>query len=436
MKITEAFSTFVDEELRFRNRADATIEGYEAVFRSLARWAAENGRAFLRDLDETAIRTWMRSWAFRPSTTRQRMAQLKRFFSFAVERGWVPRSPLAALRPPRSDASPTMPLTVRDMRALLAASERQPKERGLILLMRYSGLAIADAVTLCREALVGTELTLRRAKTGELVMVDLPHLVVRTIRRLRGPNPDYFWWSGRGKRVTSAKYWRGRLGEIAARAGVAGFHPHRLRDTFAVALLTAGVSIEDVSSLLGHSSIQTTERHYAPWDRRRRDRLTRVVRAANRLDTLLAELDPLSGEGDRPGKKGDRGSDETDQHETSLGSSHFLEKCPIPQFWAPASAPAEHAEGLARKQAAPPDRRNILPGTRARGAEPASFESYAPPLVRHPDCIEAGTPHNASRPSWMPFKQASPPAGGMLPHIKLTHWHGIDSTALSLYSHA
>ena len=50
--------------------------------------------------------------------------------------------------------------------------------------MRYLGLAIADAVTLCREALVGTELTLRRAKSGELVMVDLPHLVVRAINRL------------------------------------------------------------------------------------------------------------------------------------------------------------------------------------------------------------------------------------------------------------
>ena len=184
-----------------------------------------------------------------------------------------------------------MPLTVAQMRALLAVSEQQPKERGLLLLMRYSGLAIGDAVTLNREAVVGTELTLRRAKSGELVMVDLPYVVIRAIRPLRGANPDFFWWSGRGMRVTTAKYWRARLGEIASHAGVADFHPHRLRDTFAVGLLTAGVSIEDVSSLLGHSSIRTTERHYAPWDRRRRDRLTRVVRAANRLDPLLAEID-------------------------------------------------------------------------------------------------------------------------------------------------
>ncbi len=88
--------------------------------------------------------------------------------------------------------------------------------------MRYSGLAIGDAVTLSREAVVGTELTLRRAKTGELVMVDLPHMVIRAILPIRGPNPDFFWWSGRGKRVTSAKYWRARRGRGGSPAPVAG----------------------------------------------------------------------------------------------------------------------------------------------------------------------------------------------------------------------
>ena len=340
MTISEACSTFLDEELRFRNFAHGTIQGYETVFRSLARWAAKSGLSSLEDLDDGAIRNWIQEWPCRPSTTRQRLTQIKKFFLFAVERGWVQRSPLATVRPPRSDSSPTMPLTVPEMRALLRACGQRPNERGLILLMRYSGLAIGDAVTLSREAVIGTELTLRRAKTGELVMVDLPHIVVRAILSLRGPNPDYFWWSGRGQRVTSAKRWRTRLGDVAARAGIEGFHPHRLRDTFAVSLLTAGVSIEDVSSLLGHSSIQTTERHYAPWDRRRRDRLAQVVRAANRLDPLLAELDPVQGgrgpenRVSQPPQKGE------DADQTSLWLSQFVGNCPPWRRQTVAGAPA------------------------------------------------------------------------------------------------
>lgn len=52
-----------------------------------------------------------------------------------------------------------------------------------------------------------------------------------------------------------------------------------LRDTFAVELLVAGVPLEEVSKLLGHDSIKTTERHYAPWVKRRQDHLDAQVSA-------------------------------------------------------------------------------------------------------------------------------------------------------------
>jgi len=45
-------------------------------------------------------------------------------------------------------------------------------------------------------------------------------------------------------------------------------HAHRFRDTFAVELLLAGVPLERVSILLGHTSVKITEKHYAPWGAR------------------------------------------------------------------------------------------------------------------------------------------------------------------------
>ena len=56
-------------------------------------------------------------------------------------------------------------------------------------------------------------------------------------------------------------------------------HAHRFRDTFATELLLAGVPLERVSILLGHSSIRITERHYSPWVRSRQEQLERDVRA-------------------------------------------------------------------------------------------------------------------------------------------------------------
>jgi integrase/recombinase XerD len=43
-------------------------------------------------------------------------------------------------------------------------------------------------------------------------------------------------------------------------------------------LLLKGVSLENVSKLLGHSSIKITERHYAPWVKARQEQLEAEVR--------------------------------------------------------------------------------------------------------------------------------------------------------------
>jgi site-specific recombinase XerD len=57
-------------------------------------------------------------------------------------------------------------------------------------------------------------------------------------------------------------------------------HSHRFRDTFAVALLTKGVSLESVSQLLGHQSIKITQKHYSPWVKARQEALDREVEKA------------------------------------------------------------------------------------------------------------------------------------------------------------
>lgn len=179
---------------------------------------------------------------------------------------------------PRERHQPTMPFTVQEMRALLRAAESKRKRRGLLLLMRYSGLAISSAATLAGAKLDGTGLTLRWHKSGRPVTVDLPEVVLRAIQPLRGSDPRYFWWTGRGLVNTAAKYWRQRLNRVARQAGIEGFRTYRLRDTFAVSMLAGGAKLQDLKELLGHSSVRTTEKYNAPWDRSRRKRHRRVVR--------------------------------------------------------------------------------------------------------------------------------------------------------------
>ena len=291
MTLAEAHESFL-EDRKACGLSESTLEGYASLFRRWAERARATGRGDLADWDAAALREWREGWGCAVGTHRLRLSKIKAFCTFAVAEGWVDESPARRLRPPKVAAAPTMPLSVNEMRMLLRSAESSsPRDRAFVLLMRYSGLAIQDAATLARDKLDGTLLTLRRGKSGELVQVDLPEPVVDALEGLPVEGRHYFW-TGKSAPVTAAKLWRRRLGAVAANAKVDNFRSHRLRDTFAVGLLLAGVSMEDVSVLLGHSSIRTTERFYAPWNKSRRDRLVRVVREAYGKDRLLEEIRP------------------------------------------------------------------------------------------------------------------------------------------------
>ena len=288
MKLSDACAAFL-EDCRSLNLRASTLDNYRVVLGQLRDFAQEHGMSEVSEIGRDALREWRSSWKIKPATHQLRLAQLRRFFEFTLDAGWIAASPIAKFKAPKNDAAPTMPCTREEIRAMFNAAGGATRERALLMLMRYSGLAIRDASTLRRDAVDGPLLTMRRAKSGELVICELPRPVAAELERLEDGRLHYFW-TGRSRPGTVANYWRQRLAQIADKAGVQGFRTHRLRDTFAVELLLADVSIEDVSVLLGHSSVQTTERYYAPWDPSRRDRLTRIVRDAHKRDPLLAEL--------------------------------------------------------------------------------------------------------------------------------------------------
>ncbi len=292
MTITEACESYL-RDLKARGRATSTLESYKYLFRQLQAFARHAGVDSLEGIDKESVRRWREGWDCADSTHSRQLTQLKAFFSFARNEGWVPASPLDGVCPPKAEARPTMPLSVEEMSGLLAAATDKPRERAFLLLLRYSGLAIVDAATLRRDAVTATgDLILRRAKSGELVTVALPAEALASLESIAHASESHYFWTGRSKPVSVAKYWRNRLNALAAQADVEGFHPHRLRDTFAVELLLAGVMIQDVSSLLGHGSVATTERYYAPWNLARRERLARIVREVHQRDPILLAFTP------------------------------------------------------------------------------------------------------------------------------------------------
>jgi integrase len=123
------------------------------------------------------------------------------------------------------------------------------------------------------------------------VYTVLPEFVAKLLEATPRVTPKLYFWTGQGKLETAVKEWQRKLREVFDLAGVekgdANAVAHRFRDTFSVELLLAGVPIERVSVLLGHSSVRITEKHYSPWVRSRQEQLEDDVRNAWAGDPLI-----------------------------------------------------------------------------------------------------------------------------------------------------
>lgn len=92
------------------------------------------------------------------------------------------------------------------------------------------------------------------------------------------------------------------------RAGLPGVRVHDLRHTFASLLVNAGVSLYEVQKLLGHGSVQMTQRYAHLRDTGLRDRVALVAEALARPDPSARGLQPYqkSGQDHRPAAGPDR----------------------------------------------------------------------------------------------------------------------------------
>ena len=90
--------------------------------------------------------------------------------------------------------------------------------------------------------------------------MPLPEDVVSALNESPSDNAKYFFWNGQCLPMSAVKICERTFQRVFELADVPDGTIHRFRDTFAVELLLKGVPIEQVSVLLGHSSLKITEK--------------------------------------------------------------------------------------------------------------------------------------------------------------------------------
>jgi integrase/recombinase XerD len=287
--IAEAVSKYMDDA-RARHLRPATLAKLRRIFeKDLLGFAKDKGYKTLRQLDSAAVAEFRARWKDGPLAATKKFERVIGFFYFCVRNDWLSKNPALSLQRPKATQTPTMPFSSNEWSKICEAVPKYPikgvhgvgnvtRVRALVLLLRYSGLRIGDAVALDKGAVKDGRLFLRTAKTGVPVFIPLPEECLLALEKAaRLQDGDYFFWTGRGLLKSAVADWQRTLRRLFEIAGISG-HAHMFRDTFAISLLLSGVPLDQVALLLGHKNSRITEKHYAPWVKARQDALEAAVR--------------------------------------------------------------------------------------------------------------------------------------------------------------
>ncbi len=199
---------------------------------------------------------------------------LRVFFRFLHARGHVPTDPAETLALPRARRSLPRPLNAGDVAGLLDTLPDRPndplalRDRAMLELIYGSGLRRGELAGARLENLALDDGLIRvQGKGGKVRLVPVG-------AKARAALEDYLRLGRPAlvKKRTGAEIFLSRLGRglttqtvynvvraVAARAGLTGMHPHRLRHSFATHLLAGGADLRVIQELLGHADIATTQ---------------------------------------------------------------------------------------------------------------------------------------------------------------------------------
>jgi integrase/recombinase XerD len=269
-------------DAKARGLREPSLYKYKLLLTRLQAFAKDKGLVFLSNFDLDMTAKFRESWTNKGTSARKKLESLRTFFRFCHDRNWISSNPATKLKMPKNEEPPVEPFTKEQVMAILAAIPEYPDKsnavrlRALVLLLRYSGLRLGDAVTLDKSRIESGRLFLRTAKTGTRVFVPLPEAVVDALDAC--PNERLPFWTGESKRKSVIGNWQRALKTLFKLANIQNGHAHRFRHTFAAELLMAGASLTNVAQLLGHSSERITEKHYSAWIKGRQENLEADVR--------------------------------------------------------------------------------------------------------------------------------------------------------------
>ena len=293
-----AFSVEMQQRILLGKLAASTRERYRQTFRAFVEFLKTGGVTDLGLMNRSFIekfKVWRLERIYEKKFSRGGrglaldIAILHRIFAFAVESEMVEKNPVRLDgRPGDNPEAGAQPF---DSEALGKLRTSAGPDLLPFLLLRWTGLRGSDAVKLTWQEVSFDRKEIERVTQKRKKRVILPinaellfALEAEYDRLKPVPTDRVLNNPGTGQPMKRPRLYQ-RMLALGKRAGVPNSHPHRFRDTLAVDMLQKGASPYDVAKILG-DTIDTVERHYAPFTKELRDRVRRIMENGEGLEKI------------------------------------------------------------------------------------------------------------------------------------------------------
>lgn len=298
MHIDEAIGLFTDHLALERGLAANTIQAYSTDLTRLSERLVSQGVDEISAVDLTALSGHLVARLDEGLKTRslaRNVVSIRRLFRFLVAEGHLREDPAATLEVPPAPKTLPKVLTESEIEALLNAPDRSTPEGdrdiAMLELLYATGLRVSELVTLPVSGLnldvgfvrvIGKGSKERVVPLGEIASDAIRHHLrdgrPRLLATAGGTPSEWLFITRRGRPMTRQGFWK-NIKRYAQLAGLrSDVSPHKLRHSFATHLLKHGADLRALQSMLGHSSVSTTQIY------------TEVSRT--RMKELHAELHP------------------------------------------------------------------------------------------------------------------------------------------------
>ncbi len=285
--MTEAVRSFLDYLTSERGLSANTIYAYRSDLYQFEGFAERNLDMRLtnqtwKSIDLallTKYSLYLQDRGYVPTTRARKIASVRSLFNFLVEEGILVEDPTESLASPRVGRSLPKYLSEDEVRILIdeaakGSSLESYRNLAMIELMYATGLRVSELVSLAVADLNLNENHLRcRGKGSKERLINLhdqaveilntylkyirPLLIAKRKNKI-GLETSLFL-NSKGHALTRQGFWMILKG-IATSSGIRSqITPHLLRHSFATHMLRGGASIRYLQTLLGHSSIATTQ---------------------------------------------------------------------------------------------------------------------------------------------------------------------------------